>query len=151
MPTDCNAERTLQLLTLKEVLAFLVAPQKCYYSFIENYFEHDSTPKTDCGIFCLYCLGKVAGFTKRIHRKQIVSVILDSLLDKTNVTCKAFIKALKANKTIYLTRMTCLVKKCLKYMRWYFNYLPKESLSSGSPTKPKLVVTNFLGSISLLF
>ena len=35
---------------------------------------------------------------QRIHRKQIVSVISDSLLGKNNVTCKAFVKALKANK-----------------------------------------------------
>jgi hypothetical protein len=51
--TNKNArERSRLLDMLMEVVHFLVVPETCYHSFIENYFEHGewaAAPKQDCG------------------------------------------------------------------------------------------------------
>ena len=83
---------------MHEVLQFLVTPETCYHSFMETYFERESRPKTECGQFCSYCLGQIKGFTKRVYKKKLISLISAKLLNSTKVTCKAFVNALKSEK-----------------------------------------------------
>ena len=57
-------ERRLQMLSMHEVVKFLLVPRECYHSYIERYFE--VVPDLDnasCLKFCSHCCGHHKDFT----------------------------------------------------------------------------------------
>ena len=93
-------EREIQLADLVMVVRFLVTPEDCYHTMLEDYFEFETNDtKQSCGQFCTNCLGFVPDFTKRIKRSGVKNVMSKAVFDvdsKPNV--KDFMKTLKAKK-----------------------------------------------------
>jgi superfamily II DNA helicase RecQ len=94
-------ERSRLLDMLMEVLQFLVVPDTCYHSFVEQYFEHGdiaSTEKADCGNMCSACLKETTGFTGTFYCSQLISVLSNTLLNKPHVGPDSLKNAIKLAK-----------------------------------------------------
>jgi hypothetical protein len=108
----CNdaGERKVLLGQIHTVLKFLVTPDCCYHTFIEQYFEWEGrnnkeiewvarSTKVKCGSFCSKCIGDIADFTKRVSKAGVVSFLTTKVFSAVNKpTVSAFIKAMKKHK-----------------------------------------------------
>ena len=100
MRLEDKDERTIQLADMVAVVRFLVTPDNCYHTMLENYFEfHQDESKEPCGQYCTHCLGLVPDFTKRFKRGSIKSLLSKAVFDKdSKPNVRAFMKILKDNK-----------------------------------------------------
>ena len=98
MQVDNPEERKVQLKQLHEVMLFLVVPTACYHKVIEEYFEWErATDKRDCMHYCSKCLKEVGGFTKRVNKEGLQSMLADKVHGSSK-TIKEFVKIMKAQK-----------------------------------------------------
>ena len=92
------AERRIQMEQLIEVLKFLVLPTRCYHSGMEKKFEWKPTVKEDCKKYCSMCRGKVAEFTKRVHKGGLQSLLTQQVRGTDNLSVRNFVKAMKQSR-----------------------------------------------------
>ena len=99
MQTETAAERTKLKEALMEVLKFLVVPEKCYHSFIEQHFEWEPFPKQECETMCSKCCNECKDFTGLFYRRSVVT-LLSSLFGqrRTPVSSSDLKKAFRNNK-----------------------------------------------------
>ena len=91
MRTPNATERSKQLIAMYEVLRFLVTPEECYHSYIENYFEvAEDKNKAPCGLFCTYCRGEVKYLTDRFKKQQLKLLEIRSGLTYVGAHCPLF-------------------------------------------------------------
>ena len=62
--------RKKQMSDLLTLLNFVLLPQECYHSFLENFFEPrdedgDEVMREACGDMCSYCTNEYFGFTEQ--------------------------------------------------------------------------------------
>ena len=98
MKIDEAAERQIQMEQLLEVLKFLVLPTECYHSGMEKKFEWKQTAKEDCGNYCSKCRDEVAGFTKRVHKRELQSLLTKQVRGTDSLSVRNFVKAMKQSR-----------------------------------------------------
>eukprot|EP00956_Cyclotella_meneghiniana_P031331 scaffold81936_cov56-Cyclotella_meneghiniana.AAC.2 len=103
MTNDEYGERMRTVAALTEVLRFLIIPDRCYHSFIETYFEWDSSAKVGCGDMCSFCKGHASGFTGVFKRMQVVGILTKQFREKLAVSGEDLKRALRDNKKTIFT------------------------------------------------
>ncbi|KAL3793728.1 hypothetical protein ACHAWO_005411 [Cyclotella atomus] len=83
---------------LLEVVSFLLVPEMCYHSFIELYFEWETTAKQPCVNKCSYCTGACAAFTGSMKKGAIQNVLCEAILQNRNATPDSLKKAITQAK-----------------------------------------------------
>ena len=96
-----KSERDWQLVAIMEVLRFLVTHKDCYHSFVEAYFEEDTSQKRPgCGQYCSHYNGNVKDLTGLFYMRRMMSVLSTNIFrqGKDPPKVKEFVKAIKAKK-----------------------------------------------------
>ena len=97
--TDAS-ERSRNLASTNEVLRFLMLPNDCMHSFMEQYFENPQMCQTKlpCDRYCSFCIGNSAQHTGRFSKQSIVR-LLSGAFNGSTITPDGIISIVKSNKT----------------------------------------------------
>ena len=69
---------------------------------MEKKFEWKPTVKEACGDCCSKCRGEVPGFTKRVHKRGLISLLTHKVHGNDDLSVNNFVKAVKqSRKTIF--------------------------------------------------